>query len=212
MPRGKGNRGLKRFFYCATALLALLIVGSLITYIWGKLSLDNANLIFSTALSLLFSFSVVSYLLYKGKKPKKIVGELGLSRKSLSWKMVGYGLTLFMVYIVLILAASAIASITNTQISSNVQQVIGTYPLWAIIFIAFIAPINEEILFRGFLVPRVGVIASGIIFALGHIGYGSFIEIAVALWFGFAGGYVFKKTKSLYPSLITHNSQYHNWL
>jgi membrane protease YdiL (CAAX protease family) len=26
----------------------------------------------------------------------------------------------------------------------------------------------------------------------------------VALWFGLTGGYVFKKTKSLYPSLMTH--------
>jgi membrane protease YdiL (CAAX protease family) len=205
MRKGSGkSTALKLFFYFGTILILIAMAASLIALYFGYLSAIDASVYFTVAFSLLLSFLVVSYLLHKGKKPKKIIQELGLSKKSLTPKMVGYGLIIFAIYVAIILAIAAISSITGTQINSNVQQTIGGFPIWAIVFIAVIAPINEEITFRGFLVPRIGIIPSGLLFAALHFGYGSISEIVIALWFGLTGGYVFKKTKSLYPSLITH--------
>jgi len=205
MAKGSSNQAaLKAFFYSGTVLLVLATCLSLFGSIFGLFDPNSASLAFTICFSLLISFLVFSYLLSKGKNPKAIIKGLGLSRKSFAWKSMKYAIVLFVVYIGILFAMAIYSSATGTVISSNVQQTIGGYPIWALLFIAVIAPINEEIAFRGFLVPRIGVICSGLLFAVLHFGYGSIAEIAVALWFGLAGGYVFKKTKSLYPSMITH--------
>ena len=69
-----------------------------------------------------------------------------------------------------------------------------------------IEPINEEIMFRGFLVPRIGIVASAIIFGLAHYSYMSTfgVEMLGALIFGLLAGYVFKRTKSIYPGIVAH--------
>jgi membrane protease YdiL (CAAX protease family) len=205
MRKGSGKpSALKLFFYCGTILIILAAAISIIGAVIGSISTNTANMALTICFSLILSFLVVSYLLSKGKKPKAIIKELGLSRKALNWRTAALALGLFAIYLIIIFAFALFSSLTGIQISSNVQQAIGGYPLWALIFVAVIAPINEEIAFRAFLVPRIGVILSGLVFAVLHFGYGSFAEIAVALWFGLTGGYVFKRTKSLYPSLITH--------
>ena len=203
--KGSGKASaLKSIFYSGTILLIIALAACLMGAAVGFIDPNAANLAFTVCFSLLLSFLVVSFLLHKGKKPKAILKGLGLSRKALNWQTVGYGATLFLMYLVILFALAAFSQLTGIQISSNVQQAIGGYPAWALLFLSVIAPLNEEIAFRGFLVPRIGVVLSGLLFAILHFGYGSVSEIAVALWFGLAGGYVFKKTKSLYPSLITH--------
>ncbi|MDE1865302.1 MAG: CPBP family intramembrane metalloprotease [Candidatus Micrarchaeota archaeon] len=194
----------KFFFYSVTLILLLVAAASLIGLVIGALSDLTASISFTVCFSLLLSFIVVSYLLHKGKSLKKIVKELGLSRSALTTKTIGYGILLFAIYIVILFAVAAYSVTTGNQVNSNVQQALGGYPLWAIVFVSVIAPLNEEIAFRGFLVPRIGFLASGILFGILHFGYGSWSEIIVALWFGITGGYVFKRTKSLYPTLITH--------
>jgi membrane protease YdiL (CAAX protease family) len=202
--RSGKSSALKLFFYSGTAVLLIASLVSVLGALIGFMDPNTASLAFTVCLSLLFSFSVISYLLRKGKRPRLIIKELGLSRKALTWKMVGYGAILFLIYLAILFGFATFSQLTGIQISSNVQQVIGSYPVWALVFISIVAPLNEEIAFRAFLVPRIGVLFSGLIFAVLHLGYGSISEIAVALWFGLTGGYVFKKTKSLYPSLITH--------
>jgi membrane protease YdiL (CAAX protease family) len=205
MAKGRGKlTAPKVIFYSGTVIILIAAALSLFGFASSSVSANSASLWFTICFSLLLSFAVVSYMLHKGKRPRQIVKELGLSREALSWRTVGFGILLFIIYLAILFGLAAVSAATGTQINSNVQQTIGWYPLWALIFLSIIAPLNEEIAFRGFLVPRKGVIASGIIFAVLHFGYGSWSEIVVALWFGITGGYVFKKTKSLYPTLITH--------
>lgn len=205
MGKGSGKTtALKIFFYSGAIIFLIAAAFSIIGTGVGELDSMSASIWFSVSFSLLLSFLVVSYLLHKGKKPKAIIKDLGLSRKALTSRMVGYGFLLFLVYVMILFGMAALSAATGIQISSNVQQAIGGYPIWALVFLSVIAPLNEEIAFRGFLVPRIGVIASGILFGILHFGYGSVSEIVVALWFGLTGGYIFKKTKSLYPTLITH--------
>jgi membrane protease YdiL (CAAX protease family) len=205
MARSQKKRSLpKLFFYSGTIIVILAGAASLLGAATGSINTTTASVWFTVCFSLLLSFLVISYLLHKGKSLKKIIKELGLSRKALTRRTIGYGLIIFMIYVIILFGIAAFSILTGNQVNSNVQQAIGGYPLWAIVFVSVIAPFNEEIAFRGFLVPRIGVVASGILFGILHFGYGSWSEIIVALWFGLTGGYVFKKTKSLYPSLITH--------
>ena len=74
-----------------------------------------------------------------------------------------------------------------------------------LLFSFLVAPINEEILFRGFMVPRIGILASAVLFSVPHLlSYSSVSELIAAFIFGIAAGYAFKKTGSLYPSIIAH--------
>ena len=64
---------------------------------------------------------------------------------------------------------------------------------WFIILGVLVAPVTEEIFFRGALVPRTGIILSAILFALSHVMYGSIYEVIAALIFGVLLGWVYKR-------------------
>ena len=190
--------------FLTTALMVVLLLLSPSLYYYGYVSANDATALASIAISLILSFAALSYMLRKGDGVKKTINELGLSNDKFSLKMVVYGILLFVAYIGVVFLIGIIAYLANKQVNSNVSTVIGGYPLYALVFVAIIAPINEEIFFRGFAVPRIGVIISAILFAALHYSYGSYVEVFKALWFGICAGYLFKKTRSLYPSIVTH--------
>lgn len=67
-----------------------------------------------------------------------------------------------------------------------------------------IAP-SEEILFRGLLVPRIGLIPSSIAFGLVHvIGHRAWGEVVVATLFGLLLGWIFLRTGSLLGPWVAH--------
>jgi len=155
-------------------------------------------------LSLLFPSAVFSYLLMKRKPLHLIISELGLSRSKLTIRNLGIGVALFASILLLSFGLGIFSEITNIQLPTNVQQLLGGMPLYLLLFSFIIAPIDEEILFRGFLVPRIGIIASALFFALLHFSYSSVSEFIAALIFGLLAGYVFKRTGSLYASITGH--------
>ena len=81
--------------------------------------------------------------------------------------------------------------------------------LWAFIFIAIVAPIFEELAFRGYLFnqlmnfasPRVTIIATALIFALVHF---SFISVLWIFPFGLVLGYLRYKYRTLWLGMLVH--------
>ncbi|MDE1869565.1 MAG: CPBP family intramembrane metalloprotease [Candidatus Micrarchaeota archaeon] len=136
----------------------------------------------------------------------EVIERLGLSRKKISLGFVSLGIVIFLALFCLELMVNLISTITGVTINTNVDLLLSSAPLWFFIFTSVIAPINEEIFFRGFLVPRLGIVVSAVIFGLMHASYNSSfgIEIIAAIIFGLVAGYVFKKTNSLYPSIVAH--------
>lgn len=182
-------------------LLTFLSVG---LYSSSYISMPLLEAFSSSMISLFFPFIVFSYLLSRGKSLKMILAELGLTRDKLTAKNLLYGILLFFAIIVLGAVLALFSSLTSIQLPTNVQSVLAGTPLWFLIFTFLIAPINEEIFFRGFLVPRLGIVLSGIIFAVLHLSYWSVSEFAAALFFGLLAGYVFKKRRSLYATILAH--------
>ncbi len=175
-------------------------------YSAGYISFNTFNFYDSAVLSLLFSSGAVAYLFYRGFTPKKMKISLGISKKSFSLGALGIGALLFVTILLLEIGIGIISSITGIQINTNVNLVFGQAPLWFLIFAVIIAPINEEIFFRGLLVPRIGILPSAILFGILHASYNSTfgVEVIAAFIFGLLAGYIFKKTKSLYPSILAH--------
>jgi uncharacterized protein len=158
----------------------------------------------SLALSLMFPAAIIAYLFFRGRTASWIVGDLGLKRKGISFRSLIAGILLFLGILAVEFGFAAIQAITGIQIPTNVQEVLGGMPLYFLIFTATLAPVCEEVFFRGFLVRRIGIILSALIFAFFHFGYGSVAEFGAAFVFGLLAGYAFKKTDSLYPSIIAH--------
>lgn len=80
---------------------------------------------------------------------------------------------------------------------------------WAFLFIAIIAPVFEELAFRGFLfnqlgnvsTPQVTILATAILFALVHFSFISFVWIFP---FGLVLGYLRHKYKTLWLGMLVH--------
>jgi membrane protease YdiL (CAAX protease family) len=77
-------------------------------------------------------------------------------------------------------------------------------PAWKKLLVVLSAMTVEEFFFRAWLQTRVGLLASTILFALAHSGFGQpLLLIAVAL-ISLVIGVTFYRTKSLLPGIIAH--------
>ncbi|MEM3227463.1 MAG: type II CAAX endopeptidase family protein [Candidatus Micrarchaeaceae archaeon] len=198
------NRFIKSLFYVATFILIILfpLFGWLYSHnVITSISFEANSTI---ALSLLFPMLVFSYLLHKGLGFGSIVESLHLNSSAFTIKAIAAGVALFAAIFLLEVGFSAFQTVTHIPIPTNVLALLQGMPFYLLVFSVVIAPIDEEILFRGFLVPRVGIILSALIFSLFHISYLSVSEFVAAFIFGLLAGYVFKKTKSLYATIIGH--------
>ncbi len=205
MRKGRASVRVRYLFYFLFLFLIGLSLMLYSFYLSGVISESNFIAITSIAQSFIFSLIAICYMLIKGYNLNGIVAGLGLSRKSIGIMTVVIGIALFLVIFALEIGIGAFTAATGIQLPTNVQQVLGGLPLYFLIFSVVVAPINEEILFRGFLVPRWGIIISALVFGFLHyLSYLSLSEFIAAFVFGLAAGYVRKRTNSLYPSIMAH--------
>jgi hypothetical protein len=197
---------LRRAAYFTILLVTLLLAFNIVA---AELVGVNSGSFFyasSAAVSFSFSATAIIYLAYIEKGRKGVVKRLGLGLRSLSLRNVGLGVFVFLIILLVEVITGIISSVANVTINTNVGLLFAGAPLWFYVFATLIAPINEEILFRGLMVPRIGIVFSAIAFAVPHVTYDSsfFIEVIAALIFGVLAGYVYKKTGSLYASIVAH--------
>jgi membrane protease YdiL (CAAX protease family) len=123
----------------------------------------------------------------------------------LSATVVGAGLLISYVYELLLGGAEMQAS--SDMYEALTESGLGTATL--AITAVLVAPFAEETFFRGFLFPGIskrwgyswGVIVSGALFAVAHIGSGGLVPIFIL---GMLLAWLYKKTGSLWPCIITH--------
>ena len=206
--RGKGSSKAVRYaFYAITVFISVIgwfVLAEL--YAHGYITQNALNADSSIELSLFFPFIVFSYLLSRGIRLKKIIKDLGLSRNRITVKNILVGVLLFGLILLSEFLVGLFSTTTGIQLPTNVDKVLFGMPLYFLLFTFLIAPIDEEVLFRGFLVPRFGIIPSAMLFALPHLlTYASWSEFAAAFAFGLLAGYFFKRYKSLYTTIFAHS-------
>ncbi|MDE1868730.1 MAG: CPBP family intramembrane metalloprotease [Candidatus Micrarchaeota archaeon] len=190
-------------FYAIT--LALIILTAYLSWQYAATQQGDYLYLSSVTLSLLFPSIALSWMGFRGTRPTEIISSLGLSRDRLTRRSIYYALMLFAILIMIEIAIGLFSYATGISLPTNVGMLLNGAPIYFLAFGIIIAPINEEILFRGFLVPRIGIVASALVFAALHgLSYESVSEFAAALAFGLAAGYVFRKTRSLYATIIPH--------
>jgi len=202
--RGPSTR-LRYSSYLISLILVAVSAAIIVLYSSGNVTQQFAEANLSITTSLFFPSIVLSYLLYRKKTIGQIIGELGLSRNGLTIRNLAIGVLIFLTILALAVVFGLVSKETGIQLPTNVDMLLSGMPLYFLVFASIVAPFNEEILFRGFLVGRIGVILSALVFAAPHyVGYSSVSEFAAALVFGLIAGVVFKRTRSLYPSILAH--------
>ncbi len=185
------------FLYLAFSLLFLVAAHSLFLN-----SPDYASCLYA-ALTLPLSIATLVYTkLAKGRVSERLY----LSRKNLTLKGMAYGSLLLVIMLLLSISLTILFSLLKISIKTNASILLAGVPAWFYLYIVIIEPINEEFFFRAFLVPRIGIIFSAMLFGAAHMGSGFTFQIDAffALVFGLLGGYILKKTRSLYPVLAAH--------
>ena len=150
-------------------LLSILLTAFVyLLYASGYIGYNNYNFLLDVAALLPLSIAVFVYMrLYKRMSLQKIKSALGFVPKGIAAN-VAIGILIFLVILAFEIAVGLASAATNVPINTNADLVFAGAPMWFYIFAAVIEPINEEIMFRGFLVPRLGVILSALIFGAAH--------------------------------------------
>jgi len=110
-------------------------------------------------------------------------------------------------YFLIFLVSSLITLIFNLfgyQDLGLVSIKILSVPIYYIIYLFVVRVFIEEFFFRAFLVKKIGIVLSALLFGIAHLGYSSIVEVVGAFILGLLLGYYFKKTDNIYPNIIAH--------
>jgi len=197
----------------ATALVfAILLVGmsiatatttDVIKFSKGSGS-DAAGVVLQDALFVISALIGVGWLVRRNWKDT--VNRLGLRKPIVRDVMMSlvYLLIIFAIVIVLNLLAEALnvdSGLTDNE-DPTVQILGGVTILTAIVF-ALGAGIGEEILFRGAMQPRFGIILVSLIFMSLHVQYANPVQLGTLFGISVVFGYE-RKTVSTTSAIITH--------
>jgi membrane protease YdiL (CAAX protease family) len=93
---------------------------------------------------------------------------------------------------------------TSQSIDTITRQLLKDFssPVGALVF-GLAAGISEELLFRGALVPRLGVLLSAVLFATAHSQYGASLQTAEVLVLGVVLG-ILRQRAGTTATILTH--------
>jgi membrane protease YdiL (CAAX protease family) len=100
----------------------------------------------------------------------------------------------------------------SSQLFTDTVRVFKTSPLLAI-FTALTAGVTEELICRGYLLPRLNIllksplwaiVVSTLIFSLAHLGYGTIINVAVPVIIGLALAFYYWQYRNIKVVIIFH--------
>jgi len=103
-----------------------------------------------------------------------------------------------------LLVFDVVATALGIDDEEKIVEKVSSLPWYILLFAILLAPISEELFFRAFLVPRIGILFSSVAFGLVHVAYGSMMEILGATLIGIILALIFKLSRSITPCLLIH--------
>jgi membrane protease YdiL (CAAX protease family) len=125
-------------------------------------------------------------------------------------------LSIFAILLVILIGAIIIAlpiKLWGTLKISNAMLLMLKLSFPAKLFGVFTAGLLEELIFRGYLIPRLQlffknqhlpIIISAVLFGLLHVGYGTIVNVLIPIWIGLVFGYHYYKYRNLKMLIICH--------
>lgn len=155
-------------------------------------------------LSLLLLVLPFVLLFVEGKKPKSFFSELGLSRKK-PFSQLFSGFKLFLLLAVVLFLEGIVFYLLGVMDTNKVAAIMLQQPIALLVVAVTLAPVAEELFFRGYLQKRIGVVFSSAIFAVLHWGYGSVAEVLAAFTMSLLVGNEVRKNKNVVPAIVAHS-------
>jgi membrane protease YdiL (CAAX protease family) len=179
----------------------------------SKFGLDGKSFFFFVLLSQCLGLIIAILIIWNRLRRNGLSwGEVGFRRtsvgRSIKYITGYYGLAvIFIIGLVILLTLIGVSPDTE---SSSSKAVFG--PLWSNVLISvIIAPIIEEILFRGILLerflhlmkPRYAIGLGAIIFAFAHLDP---LKIIMLIPLAFYLSFMYYRLRSIYPGIVLHAS------
>jgi membrane protease YdiL (CAAX protease family) len=174
----------------------------------SNLSINTRMLITRLAFWLIFVI-IYCYVIKTEKQPFIIWQE---QRYNIGY----YLLSVIVILIVIIIGAAAITLplkaaglLKQTPFLALIKTISVPIKLFTIITAGFL----EEFIFRGYMIPRLKlffksehppIIISAVIFGLGHVGFGTLVNVLIPMLIGLVFGYHYYKYRNLKILIICH--------
>lgn len=126
------------------------------------------------------------------------------SRRPAFEVLIGTGIAL--VFLLALGVAGALVDAVGAELPENeraAEIAMSVGPAGAIL-LALGASLGEEVFFRGFLQPRIGVVGQALVFMSGHLAYLNVVELVVTFSLALAFGYAYRRTGSLVAPIVAH--------
>src|SRR3989344_5020303 len=154
--------------------------------------------------AVLLSFAILAapfVLVWLEKKnPRK---ELSLSK--IRWgETIVKGFALFALVFLVLIVQGLLLKLLGLLDNEIVVDLIAAQETLTLVLAVTVGPIGEELLFRGYLLNKVGVWAQAFLFGLLHFSYGSTAEILAAFTVAALFGLYMKREKNIYACITAH--------
>lgn len=156
-----------------------------------------------TVQSLIVLLAPVALLLLEKKPLHKIPALLGLEGSRLGWQA-SEGAKLFLLTLAVLFVEVFFLEKLGWNDSAKVADVLLRQDAVTLLAIVSLAPLGEELLFRGYLQKKTGVVISSALFAGLHYGFGSAAELAAAFSASLIFGWFVRANKVVLPAVIAH--------
>ena len=187
-----------------------LVIDAMMKGYRGKDVLEYADPSMSTTLWIYIIGYIITIAVFQ--KMRYVRLSTGHIAHSNYWKAAGYAMLIAWAWVITKIGCLLLVDLffpgeaeEDSWITENMQ-----YPLLMFIAGCILAPISEEIVFRGILVggllrmrqkPWVAIVCPALVFALSHGDYSLLVDHTV---FGIICGWLYWRTKSLLPGILIH--------
>ncbi len=162
------------------------------------------NLLYNLkAIALSIVILLVPFILLKLERKNNYRKELFLTKIDFG-KTIIQALQLFAIAFIILLVEGLLLSQVGAADNGIVAKVIYRQDFITLLMAVTIGPIGEELLFRGYLLKKIGVPLQALLFGALHYGYGSVSEIVAALAVGLVLGYYVQKKNNIYAPILAH--------
>lgn len=176
----------------------------------AKFSISSPDMLFfiESIGSLIIKIIIIKWLLKIYSKKEEVVQK---ENTAISKKYYIYTIIIILIFRI-IFDNSIGLLVEQIPVNENIEEAFNQlfkYPIIAVVSICIVAPIYEEVIYRGIMLKglskkyndKVAIVVSALLFAIMHMNFQQGIN---AFLLGIVMGYLYTKTKSLYVSIFAH--------
>ncbi|HVM45002.1 MAG TPA: type II CAAX endopeptidase family protein [Candidatus Thermoplasmatota archaeon] len=140
-----------------------------------------------------------------GAGPGGALERLGLhSRNAMRALLVGFASALAVLVVIAVISAAIEGLEVDVPENERALEIARSVTVLGAIGIAVGASVSEEVFFRGFLQPRIGLLGQAVLFSLAHLTYLNVLQVVVTFVLALLFGIIYRSTGNLLAPMAAH--------